>query len=476
MRPSGSLSIAISRHRPRGVQRRAQVRRWSPGSTRRTRRAPPRHRRSSPSPSPSPMPPDTDPVPDPGGRPLDHVRSGSDDLPGPSRPGRRPDPAGWPVRVDGPCPGLRPRRTVWPTSPAPRAMARRSMSSAWTDSPRTGGPRRSMGTSRASAWNDLSIGCGVERSPIERGPGGSIYVAISTGAVANIHVVRLATAIPSRMAAADPRRSTRTDGCGGDGCRGFALHADGVVAWGYEDIEPAIELEARRTEFTSWSFDGQLHAGWPRGSAGAASGRSSMSTTASPTSARPDACGATMTAGRSGRDGRTSWTNRRHRTSPRTDASPSSRPRSRRERSPRPAPARRNAGHRRADRPARGHRDALPVRGHALRRHDEPGVRERRDDVPLACFDARMSSETGRPWVGWVVRSLRSMQTAPSSMDGRSISPNGRTCWICPWNPTTASSPAATSATTSSATGRRPGPRHSSSRPTATLIEQTFED
>jgi hypothetical protein len=64
-----------------------------------------------------------------------------------------------------------------------------------------------------------------------------------------------------------------SDGFGGDGCRGFALaDDDGVVAWGYEDVEEGIELEARRTEFTSWAADGQIRPGWPRGSVGAASG------------------------------------------------------------------------------------------------------------------------------------------------------------------------------------------------------------
>jgi hypothetical protein len=47
---------------------------------------------------------------------------------------------------------------------------------------------------------------------------------------------------------------------------------NGVVAWGYHDVDQEIELAARRTEFVSWSAEGTVRPGWPRGSTGAASG------------------------------------------------------------------------------------------------------------------------------------------------------------------------------------------------------------
>ena len=55
------------------------------------------------------------------------------------------------------------------------------------------------------------------------------------------------------------------DGWGGDGCRGFALADDDGRRGVADDIEEAIELRARRTEFT-WSADGEIRPGWPRGS------------------------------------------------------------------------------------------------------------------------------------------------------------------------------------------------------------------
>ena len=119
-------------------------------------------------------------------------------------------------------------------------------------------------------WNDFSIGCGAG-SAIQLGSDASVYVAISAGSAAKVHVFN-PDGRPRAGWPQIPGDAPGQDGWGGDGCRGFALaDDDGVVAWGYDDIEEAIELRARRTEFTSWSADGEIRRAG-RGSTGAASG------------------------------------------------------------------------------------------------------------------------------------------------------------------------------------------------------------
>ncbi len=223
--------------------------------------------------SPTPIPPDTDPAPDPlaVGHSIDCDVEGTtcqihlvlDGL---------QDPAGWPVGIDGPCPGLR-------TGADGLAYVACSASDGATihvigldGGPENGWPATLDGAVSTVSWSDLSIGCGIQRSSIEVGPGGTIYVAISTGSAARLHAFHPDGNPVAGWPQQIPGDAPAMDGWGGDGCRGFALHADGVVAWGYQDVEPAILLEARRTEFTSWSFDGRLRPGWPRGSEGAASG------------------------------------------------------------------------------------------------------------------------------------------------------------------------------------------------------------
>lgn len=181
--------------------------------------------------------------------------------------------AGWPVTLDGPCRDLvtgrdgqayvgcspRAAATIHVLDPAGRSL--------------DGWPARVPGAIASVGWSDFTIGCGDGRSAIELGSDGSVYVAISTSSAAQLHVFnpdgQPRDGWPQRI----PGDAPGQDGWGGDGCRGFALSDDdGVVAWGYDGIEEAIELEARRTEFTAWSADGEIRPGWPQGSTGAASG------------------------------------------------------------------------------------------------------------------------------------------------------------------------------------------------------------
>lgn len=181
--------------------------------------------------------------------------------------------AGWPVTVDGPCRELRTGSDgLAYVGCSPRAGATIHVLDT-RGKPVDGWPVRVPGAISSVAWSDFSIGCGVRRSPIEAGSDGSIYVAASSGNVANLHVFNPDGQPRAGWPQPIPGDAPGEDGHGGDGCRGFALaDDDGVVAWGYQDVEMGIELSAGRTEFTSWSADGQVRPGWPRGSTGAASG------------------------------------------------------------------------------------------------------------------------------------------------------------------------------------------------------------
>ena len=183
------------------------------------------------------------------------------------------DAAGWPVTVDGPCRELRTGSTgLAYVACSPRGGATIHVLDL-DGRPVSGWPVRVDGAVSRVAWNDFSIGCGIDRSAIDLGSDGSVYVAISEGSAARLHVFNpdgsLRAGWPQRI----PGDAPGPDGSGGDGCRGFAVaDDDGVVAWGYEDVETDIELRAGRTEFTSWTADGAVRPGWPRGSKGAASG------------------------------------------------------------------------------------------------------------------------------------------------------------------------------------------------------------
>ena len=180
---------------------------------------------------------------------------------------------GWPVTVDGPCFDLRtgPDGIAYVgCSPAAGAMLHVLD---LEGRPVDGWPVQVPGAIPSVGWNDFSIGCGSGRSAIELGSDGSVYVAISTAAAASVHVFNPDGRPRDGWPQTIPGDAPGQDGFGGDGCRGFALlDDDGVVAWGYDGVEEAIELRADRTEFTSWSVDGQLRPGWPQGSTGAASG------------------------------------------------------------------------------------------------------------------------------------------------------------------------------------------------------------
>ncbi len=181
--------------------------------------------------------------------------------------------AGWPVTLDGPCRELRTGSDglayVGCSPPAGATIHVLSLDG----QPVNGWPVQVPGSISSVAWNDFSIGCGFGRSAIELGSDGSVYVAISTGSAARIHVFNPDGQPRAGWPQTIPGDAPGQDGWGGDGCRGFALlDDDGVVAWGYQDIAAAIELEARRTEFISWSADGHVRPGWPQGSTGAASG------------------------------------------------------------------------------------------------------------------------------------------------------------------------------------------------------------
>jgi hypothetical protein len=181
--------------------------------------------------------------------------------------------AGWPVTVAGPCHDLQ-------TGPGGLAYVGCSPTAGATihvldpdGRPIEGWPVQVPGAISSVGWNDFSIGCGVGRSAIELGSDGSVYAAISTAAAASVHVFNPDGRPRDGWPQTIPGDAPGQDCFGGDGCRGFALlDDDGVVAWGYDGIEAAIELSASRTEFTSWSVDGQLRPGWPRGSTGATSG------------------------------------------------------------------------------------------------------------------------------------------------------------------------------------------------------------
>jgi hypothetical protein len=244
----------------------------SPGAPTPSASAPPASPLSSESPQPSPSDDPGTPVPSAVGHSITCDREGTRcqihriDAPG-------VEAAGWPVTVDGPCRYLR-------AGPDGLAYVGCSPAAGATihvldlgGRPVVGWPARVPGAISSVAWSDFTIGCGVDRSAIKLGSDGSVYVAISTSSAARLHVFNPDGQPRDGWPQTIPGDAPGQDGWGGDGCRGFELaDDDGVVAWGYEGIEAAIELEARRTEFMSWSADGAARPGWPQGSAGAASG------------------------------------------------------------------------------------------------------------------------------------------------------------------------------------------------------------
>ena len=397
-----------------------------PARRQRTRRAPRRHRpRAPPSPSPSPMPPDTDPVPDPlaVGHSITCDQEATTCQVHLVLDGFR-DPAGWPVRVDGPCPGLR-------TEADGLAYVACSPSDGATihvigldGQPENGWP---------ASLEGRCLECRLERSLdrlrrrtiAHRGGPGRLHLRGDLDGSRGQHP----RVLPRRQSASPDGRSRspeihqRPMGGAATAAVGSLFTPMGSSPGATRVSSPPsssrpVGPSSRRGHSTAGSM--------PAGRAGRKARRPapcSMSTTASPTSARPDACGATMTAGKSGRDGRTSWTNRRHRTSPRTDASPSSRPSMTRTivsscsaSTERWSPARRS--NLPADIETRCLFGDTPCAGKTSPAFANDGTMY----LSLASSRRRRPS-TGRPWVTWAVRSSRSMRTAPSSMAGRSTSP-----------------------------------------------------
>src|SRR3990172_8522626 len=181
--------------------------------------------------------------------------------------------AGWPMVVDGPCRELQ-------TGSGGVAYVGCIPSDGATvhvfdpdGRPVDGWPVRIDGSIASVASHDFSLGCGLCGSAVDIGPDGAVYVAISEGSIAALHVFDPDGTPRAGWPQPIPGDPPAPNGHGGDGCRGFALAPDGTVfAWGYQDVAIGIELTAGRTEFTSWSADGRIRPGWPPGALGAASG------------------------------------------------------------------------------------------------------------------------------------------------------------------------------------------------------------
>lgn len=216
---------------------------------------------------------DTDPVPEPdeeyyafdcrGDGPcrIDYLPDGIDE-----------DPPGWPVILPGPCRGTA-----------------RAGGVAYAACDRTGGVTVHafdadgngvedqewpilLDGAVASVYENLdTIGCGDERSSLRVTESGRVVVATVEGETAWLHVLRPDGSSMEGWPRPFPGDPPGEDGIGGNGCRGFSLAGDdAILAWGYEGVEEAIELEAERTEFVVYEADGRTREGWPRGSRGAA--------------------------------------------------------------------------------------------------------------------------------------------------------------------------------------------------------------
>ena len=117
------------------------------------------------------------------------------------------------------------------------------------------------------AWNDFTIGCGDYREPIVRaGIDDLTFVGLVGPAGPEIHAYE-SWGLPA------PGWPQPFPAPSGD-CHGMMATPSGdhVIAWGYEGVEPDMELIADRTEFTMFDLRGRTAGGWPRGSEGAASG------------------------------------------------------------------------------------------------------------------------------------------------------------------------------------------------------------
>lgn len=188
-----------------------------------------------------------------------------------------PDPEdAWPVTVDGPCPAIEMdyaiRGFVVACDPPGGAV----IHAFDQDGSTIPGWPRALGVELASVnWNDRSLGCGPDTSPLLVAPDDAIVVATNPGPVAEVVVLEPDGSVRRGWPQPFPGDRPGPDGWGGDGCRGLAIAPDAssIVAWGYQGVvDQSMELEADRTEFVAWDLAGRVRLGWPFGSRGAASG------------------------------------------------------------------------------------------------------------------------------------------------------------------------------------------------------------
>jgi hypothetical protein len=187
-----------------------------------------------------------------------------------------PDPVadepGWPVLVTGPCRGTAKGADgiAYAACDAPAGVLVHALTPDGSEAP--GWPVQLPGETASVYDNRFTAGCGDTRSSLVITPDGSLVVAVARSGAAELHVLggdgRTRAGWPQPF----PGDPPAGDGGGGNGCRGFVLSpAGGIVAWGYEGVEPDVEMVADRTVFTAYGEDGAIRPGWPRSVAGAAS-------------------------------------------------------------------------------------------------------------------------------------------------------------------------------------------------------------
>lgn len=169
---------------------------------------------------------------------------------------------GWPVTIRGDCDSgvaVGPRESAFVACTRDDRAVITGLDRAGSALP--GWPVRLRGSVASSSWNDFGWG---GKSPIEVGPDGTVYVAVISFDSGRYTIQALAPDASPRKGW--PRALP-------EAMQGFTVAPDGtIVAWWYEGVEEAIDLQARRTRFTMIGPNGRTLPGWPIGSRGAASG------------------------------------------------------------------------------------------------------------------------------------------------------------------------------------------------------------